>query len=174
MPDAGRDDYNHLLRFSQLQPGEPVFLLRAKDDLAGLTVRAWSAFAYEKGAPLAIVEQALQQADAMDAWPTKQRPDADHLSPAEIQQLEYQFDRRAWTAAKVVRPLAQDIVFAERRGARAAESRIRNSDQLLRDVLEVIAPILEKAEGTSPALEKARTVCAAARLHAEPKGMLDA
>ena len=26
MPEAGRTDYNELIRFTQLQPGEPYFL----------------------------------------------------------------------------------------------------------------------------------------------------
>jgi len=166
MPEAGRTDYNELIRFTQLQPGEPYFFIRARDAASGPAVRAWAALALQKGAPAALVESALQQADALDAWPEKHVPDADHLSPEEIKSLEYQLDRRAWKsrdAAVTGAAISETILLAEQRGARAAESRIRNADELLRLVLEAMAPIL--AAGTSPAVAKAQAVCAAAQRH---------
>ena len=65
MPEAGRTDYNELIRFTQLQPGEPYFFIRARDAASGPAVRAWAALALQKGAPAALVESALQQADAL-------------------------------------------------------------------------------------------------------------
>ncbi len=165
MPEAGRTDYNELIRFTQLQPGEPYFFIRARDAASGPAARAWAALALQKGAPAALVESALQQADALDAWPEKHVPDADHLSAEEIKALEYQLDRRAWTSRDAVN--SEPILLAERRGASAAESRIRNSDELLRLVLEAMAPVLASSGGAtaSPAVAKAKAVCAAAQRH---------
>ena len=171
MPEAGRTDYNELIRFTQLQPGEPYFFIRARDAVSGPAVRPWAALALQKGAPAALVESALQQADALDAWPEKHVPDADHLSAEEIKSLEYQLNRRAWTsrddAAVRGAAISEPILLAERRGASAAESRIRNSDELLRLVMEAMAPILASKGGaeTSPAVAKAQAVCAAAQRH---------
>jgi hypothetical protein len=119
-PDAGRPDYNAAAHFTQLQPGEPYFLIRGRDALSAPAVRAWAALAYEALAPLAIVEKALQQADAMDAWSGKQLPNADHLSDAEVLQLAYQLERRGWNAqadgadARIM--LAEERAFSQALG----------------------------------------------------------
>ncbi|RJR47023.1 MAG: hypothetical protein C4567_01545 [Deltaproteobacteria bacterium] len=55
---------------------EPVFLLRAQDAAAADTVRYWGNRVKELGGDLDLVVAALQQADAMDAWPRKKVPDA--------------------------------------------------------------------------------------------------
>mgnify|MGYP001564185867 FL=1 len=49
-------------------PDEPVFVLRAQDRCAAATVRQWAAAAQHVGAPREKVVQALDDADAMDAW----------------------------------------------------------------------------------------------------------
>ncbi|MCL4500834.1 MAG: hypothetical protein M1438_03135 [Deltaproteobacteria bacterium] len=54
---------------------EPVFLLRAKDKVAAAVVRAWAFAASAAGADQDIVESALRQAEAMEAWEPKQIPD---------------------------------------------------------------------------------------------------
>ncbi|MDB5447608.1 MAG: hypothetical protein JWQ97_2925 [Phenylobacterium sp.] len=122
-PDAGRSDYNASARFTQLQPGEPYFLIRGRDALAGPAVRAWAALAHHQLAPMAIVEQALQQADAMDAWPDKHLPDASHLSDDEVLQLAFQLERRAWHArADSADP---KIMLAEERAIGVVMGRLR-------------------------------------------------
>lgn len=59
---------------------EPVFLLRATDMLAPNTLRHWANMAWANGADRdGIVQQALDHADAMDAWQAdhgKKVPDA--------------------------------------------------------------------------------------------------
>jgi len=170
MPEAGRQDYNELIRFTQLQPGEPYFFIRARDAASGPAVRAWAALALQRGAPAALVESALQQADALDAWPDKHVPGVEHLSAEEIRSLEYQLDRRAWRSRDATvtgAAISETILLAERRGARAAESRVRNADELLRLVLEAMAPVLASSGSgvTTSALAKAQAVCAAAQCH---------
>lgn len=52
---------------NKADPGEPVFLLRAKDPLAAQTVRLWAAMAQlEHGGEK--VAEARHLADEMDAW----------------------------------------------------------------------------------------------------------
>jgi hypothetical protein len=47
---------------------EPVFLLRAKDELAGATVRYWATAALLAGADPATLRMAMDQARRMDLW----------------------------------------------------------------------------------------------------------
>jgi hypothetical protein len=54
---------------------EPIFSLRAQDELASEVVRFWCEKAMERGVAPAKVKQALDIADAMDDWPTKKLPD---------------------------------------------------------------------------------------------------
>lgn len=54
---------------------EPVFVLRAGDELAADVVRDWAARAAAAGAPEDKVEGALAEARAMEAWPTRKLPD---------------------------------------------------------------------------------------------------
>jgi hypothetical protein len=123
MPEAGRSDYQELIRFRQLAPGEPYFFIRGRDAVSGDAVRAWCALAYAAGAPRALIESALRQADAIDAWPDKHVPDADHLNRAEAQQLDYEFGRRAWEA----RTDCADpkVMLAEERAIADALGRVR-------------------------------------------------
>jgi len=120
-----------MLKISSIPSDEPVFVIRGQDAVSGDVVRAWAARAKAAGAPLAVVEQALQQADRMDAWPTKKVADADHLSEAEQKQLAYQLERRAWNA--VVPMDDHTLIMAEVRGASTVLHAIRRVvDELLR------------------------------------------
>lgn len=98
----------------------PNFPLIARDPAAAYGVRAWAVEAWRLGVPAAVIEEALQRADLMDAHPVKRLPDADHLTEPERLQLEYQFDRRAWRARETDPDLA--IMLAERRGHAAAKA----------------------------------------------------
>jgi hypothetical protein len=80
---------------------EPVFLLRAQNSWAAETVRDWAANGLSKGMPVAVAEQALRQADAMDKWPVKKPVTADHLSEAQRKQLAYAHARRVWNAGRM-------------------------------------------------------------------------
>lgn len=95
---TGRDDYDKLVHFRALAPDEPYFMIRGQDAVSGDAVRAWAQLARDAGAPPALVEAALEQADRLDAWPTKKVPDDDHIDPAERAQLAYRLERRAWAA----------------------------------------------------------------------------
>lgn len=124
MPEAGRPDYDQLIEFRQAKsPGEPYFVIFAHDGLSAAAVRAWAALAHEAGVPIAQVESALQQADAMDAWADKRLPNADHLTAKQQQQLTYQFGRRAWRAREDSHDTR--IMFAEERAIAAALGRVR-------------------------------------------------
>lgn len=124
MPEAGRQDYDQLIEFRQAKsPGEPFFIIFAHDDLGGDAVRAWASLAHARGVPAAQVESALQQADAMDAWPDKRLPNADHLSADQQQQLTYQLSRRAWQARQDCADIR--VMLAEERGLTAALGRVR-------------------------------------------------
>jgi len=144
MADSGRADYDRLINFTQLDPGEPFFFVRGRDVNAGATVRAWAALASKRGAPAAIIESALQQADRLDDWATKKLPDADHLSAEQQRQLEYQLLRRAWSH-RVAHVPNDAILLAEARGAAAAVARERHADQLLVDLVEVLGPVLARS-----------------------------
>jgi hypothetical protein len=54
---------------------EPIFVLRANDEIAETTVRHWAAVAIVRGVDGAKVLQALEVADAMRDWPRKKLPD---------------------------------------------------------------------------------------------------
>ena len=101
----------------------PNFQVIARDPGGSYAVRAWAVKAMQLGVPVAVVEEALQRADLMDAHPVKRLPDADHLTEAERLQLEYQFDCRAWRARETEPDVA--IMLAERRGYAAAKAEAR-------------------------------------------------
>lgn len=54
---------------------EPVFILRAQDELASRLVRQWAVLAQTKGSPRAKYEEAHALADRMEAWPNRKIPD---------------------------------------------------------------------------------------------------
>jgi hypothetical protein len=123
--NAGRSDLDHLLRAPQLAPGEPMFMVRGRDPAAFAGVLGWARKSREMGVPLAVIEQGLRQGDAIAAWTPKRLPDADHLTGAEILQLEYQHSRRSWNLRDETEgPLA--VLAAERRGWDAAWAKIRS------------------------------------------------
>lgn len=71
-----RPDYDRIQDPAGLIPeDEPVFLLRAQDKAAPETVRSWVRLAQVKGADPEMTQNALAQADAMEAWATKKVPD---------------------------------------------------------------------------------------------------
>lgn len=94
--DTGRPDLNSSIKTTAIAQDEPVFILRPKDPSAAATVRAWAAFSAIAGVPPATLEQALVQADRMDAWPHRKLPGDDHLELEERLHLEYQHQRRLW------------------------------------------------------------------------------
>jgi len=139
-PNSGRDDYNAAAHFTQLEPGEPYFLIRGRDKIGAQAVRAWASIAYEAMAPMAIIETALKQADAIDAWPVKKLPDAGHLSDDVCLQLAFELERRAWNARSDCTDAR--LMLAEERALSAAMGR-------LRPVLSVLFAGLTKNEDGS-------------------------
>lgn len=127
---TGRADYDQLIKVQSLAPGEPTFLLRARDAVAAAAVRAWASLAYEAGAPTEALELALQQADAMEAWPDKKTPNGPDLTAAQAKQLRYQFDRRAWNSRDAKPDVG--LMMAEQLGQAAVIGKLR---PLLSDLL---------------------------------------
>jgi hypothetical protein len=114
---TGRDDLNAIFRNTSMPADEPVFILRAQDDAAADTVRDWAARHIAQSSPVAVVEQALRQADAMDKWPVKKLLNADHLNEGEAKQLVYAHGRRVWDSGKIVRESHATALMAEIVGA---------------------------------------------------------
>lgn len=54
---------------------EPIFVLRAQDKVAPYIIRMWALHACQAGCPVAKCFEALEQADAMEKWPTRKVPD---------------------------------------------------------------------------------------------------
>jgi hypothetical protein len=54
---------------------EPIFVLRAQDQLAPALVRAWADFAEMSGCPDEKVAEARLCANQMQAWPRRKYPD---------------------------------------------------------------------------------------------------
>jgi hypothetical protein len=59
-------------------------------------VREWAALALERGVDTAVIEQALRQADRIEAWPVKKVPDASRIPADDAKQLRYAYSRRVW------------------------------------------------------------------------------
>lgn len=93
---TGRDDYDHLIHMSRIPADEPTFILRAQDENAPDTVRDYAARAHTNGASDALVELALQRADAMRQWPVKKTPDVSDLTPDIQKHLAWLLSRRQW------------------------------------------------------------------------------
>lgn len=120
---TGRPELDASIKVATIPAGEPVFVLRGQDALAADAVRAWAALAHARGVPCAVVEQALAQADLMEAWGSHKLPDADHLPAVERQALEYSFGRRAWRAQD--HSADPRIMLAEERAIADALGRVR-------------------------------------------------
>lgn len=99
---TGRPDYDHTSRIGTAAPGEPVFIVKGSDAVAGDTVRAWASLAAKAGTPAEVLELALQQADAMDRWGHKKKPLGPDLTENERLRLRVQHGRRAWQAREGV------------------------------------------------------------------------
>lgn len=70
----------------KIREDEPVFLIRAQDALASMTVEAWADFAEQWGASVSIVLAARVHAKRIREWQTKHGlkiPDA----PADVLRL---------------------------------------------------------------------------------------
>lgn len=65
-----RPDYQHRIvdTDGKIPDDEPVFLLRAQDELAASLVVLWAERAHTRGASTEIVKMALQHAAAMRQW----------------------------------------------------------------------------------------------------------
>lgn len=64
-----RNDYNRIQDPAYLiAPDEPVFLLRAKDEVAPLTVDKWADYAEQAGADWTMIKAARNQAQEMRKW----------------------------------------------------------------------------------------------------------
>jgi hypothetical protein len=71
-----REDYNRIQDPAGLIPeDEPVFLIRGQDKAGPETLRYWADNAHLHGASEEIIQRALNQAEAMEAWQTKKTPD---------------------------------------------------------------------------------------------------
>lgn len=71
-----RPDYNRIQDPANIIPkDEPVFLLRGQDQHAAAVLRHYADLVAADGGDPEIVLQVREQADAMDAWPTKKSPD---------------------------------------------------------------------------------------------------
>ena len=62
-------------RIRRIPDDEPVFILRAQDELASGVVREWCARAEAAGVRSSMLFGARQIAEAMDRWPVKKLPD---------------------------------------------------------------------------------------------------
>lgn len=91
---TGRADLDAMAKVSSIGQTEPTFLIRPQDAVGAAAVRSWVEHARKAGVPTAVLEQALQQADRLDAWPNKKLAGDDHLAEATRKQLENEFRRR--------------------------------------------------------------------------------
>lgn len=111
---TGRADIDVMLKASSIPADEPVFVLRGQDACGPDAVRYWAELAMARGAPVAVGELALQQADAMEAWPRAKLADDAFLGEPERRQLAYQHGRRSWAlGARSPAELARLRGFAE-------------------------------------------------------------
>lgn len=131
---SGRDDYDGSFKIASLKPGEPFFVLRAQDAVAAVAVRAWAGLAHAAGAPPEALELALQQADRMDAWPTKKKPDGPDLDEGQRKQLRNQLSRRAWRAKAQLQN--EEALLAFRLGQDQVLGQLRPIVSALADALE--------------------------------------
>lgn len=120
---AGRRDYDFTTRVGTAAPGEPYFIIRGSDVVAGEAIRVWAALAAAKGTPTEALELALQQADAIDRWPIKKVPDGPDLDENERKQLRYEHGRRAWNARE--RVASEYPMLAEKLAADAIAGKLR-------------------------------------------------
>lgn len=71
-----RPDYQRIQDPQGLIPDdEPVFLIRAQDQVSAQAVRAWANLHRLNGGADNLFTLAMQQADQMEAWPKKKAAD---------------------------------------------------------------------------------------------------
>ncbi len=71
-----RADYERLQDpDGKIPHNEPVFLIRGQDKSGAATVRCWADIHEENGGDPELSRLAREQADRMDAWPTKKVAD---------------------------------------------------------------------------------------------------
>ena len=71
-----RPDYDHIQDpYGRIPADEPVFILRAQDDLAVDLVRTWANLNEARGGDHRMTQSARAHADLMEAWPKKKRAD---------------------------------------------------------------------------------------------------
>lgn len=72
-----RNDYNERIQDAQrrIPNDEPVFLLRAQDELAADTVDFWADAAESHGVDPEVVQRVREHADRMRRWPRHKLPD---------------------------------------------------------------------------------------------------
>jgi hypothetical protein len=71
-----RPDYDRIQDpLGKIPLDEPVFLLRAQDEHAPVAVRAYADAVEAAGGDAEIIRRSREQADRMDAWPTRKAPD---------------------------------------------------------------------------------------------------
>lgn len=71
-----RKDYDRIQDPSGKIPAdEPVFLLRAQDEVAWIVVLDWAVIAETRGVSPELVKQARDQAEKMRVWSKKKLPD---------------------------------------------------------------------------------------------------
>jgi hypothetical protein len=121
--NPGRQDLAHLVKIAHVAGSEPIFYMRGRDPAAAAGVIAWAIKSAELGVPTAVIEEALQQADAMAAFGPKVLPGDNHLTPGERKQLIYQHARRAWNAREDVAD--PRVLLAEERALDACMARFR-------------------------------------------------
>ena len=62
------------IKSGEMDPDEPLFVLRARDRLATPTVMSWAAHAKVMGVPTEKVAEVLDLGVAMNKWPEKRTP----------------------------------------------------------------------------------------------------
>jgi hypothetical protein len=142
---AGRRDYDFTTRVGTAAPGEPYFVIRGSDVVAGEVIRVWAALAAERGTPPEALELALQQADAIERWPVKKVPDGPDLSENERKQLRYEHGRRAWNARAQV--ASEYPMLAEKLATDAIAGKLR---PLLAELRGLLPTELEEAARADP------------------------
>lgn len=153
---TGRADLDHRLKISSVPVDAPTFFIREHDDVIAQTIRAYVGFQAALGAPPAVLEQALQQADRAEAWPVKKRLDADHLTEAAAKQLEYELGRRVWRWASSLELPTETDFLANRVGFEEAAGRARHAASLIDAGMDLLFKPEPNLEAAMILIDKAR------------------
>lgn len=76
-----REDYNRRIvdTDDEIPGDEPVFLIRAQDQVSGDAVRAWADLNENAGGDPELSRLAREHAELMDKWPVKKPADRPHV-----------------------------------------------------------------------------------------------